>query len=142
MKYNNFLILLTLNTVCAQFLDVGTALNDYIELDEPDYNWYDTGDSFPTLLGGQAYRLNVTSLKWLNDSIYEVEGVENGSVWTHQVVVVVPKVVEYRNMSTLYMASVNNKRNKDPPTTDLFDFEITMADLISANTKAICVVAY
>ena len=71
--------ILLLNLALAK-VDVGTILNDYMNTDEPDFKWNDTGHSFPTLTGGTAHMIEVTSLKWLNDTIYTAAG---GHVWTH-----------------------------------------------------------
>lgn len=92
----------------ADKIDVGTILQDYIDLPEPDYKWHDTGITFTTLFGGQAHVLNVTSLKWLNDTIYTAYG---GHVWTHHAVVIIPKNLVYKNASMLFMASINAHSN-------------------------------
>ena len=47
-------------------------LNEYINRDEPEFKWRHE-NTFTTLMGGKAHRLNVTSLKWLDESVYEVE---------------------------------------------------------------------
>ena len=44
------------------------AFNEYINREEPDYKWENTNKTFHTALGATVHMLNVTSLKWLNES--------------------------------------------------------------------------
>lgn len=106
---------------------------------EPVYSWYYTGRNFKTLSGGHAYVLNVTSLKWLNESEYTITG--GSPVWTHEVVVIVPKELVYRNMSTLYMASLQAGCNNDKPITGM-TFDVEMADIFSYESKSIAVASF
>ena len=88
-------------------------LNNYINRDEPDFSWFDSGIKFPTVYG-TAHRLNITSLKWLNDTVYKVGGRKglDGSVWNHEVMVIVPRNLEFTNVSTLYLASAAARCNR------------------------------
>ena len=110
-----------------------------METPEPDYAWSDTGVNFKTLLSGSAHVLNVTSLRWLNETIYEAEG---GPVWSHQVVVVYPPNIKYYNISTIYLASVDIKKNGDPIGHNAFNPDLVACDTIAHQTGAPCVVAY
>lgn len=110
-----------------------------MEEQESDYSWFYTGTNFRTLLGGHAYVLNVTTLRWLNESDYTIP---NGRpVWTHEVVVVVPRHLTYTNVSTLYLASLIAGCNNDKPITGL-NFDIEMADLFAYQSQSIGVVAF
>jgi len=75
-------------------------IDEYVNRPEPVFTWNDTGARVrPLIFGGMGYVINVTSLSWLNTSI--VSG-DNGAVWSHQVVVVVPKVLK-TNTSIIYL---------------------------------------
>lgn len=111
----------------------------YMDQDEPEYSWYYTGRNFTTLSGSHAYVLNVTSLRWLNESVYTVVG--GSPLWTHEVVVVVPKKLVYRNVSTLYMASLAAGCNSDKPITGI-NFDLEMADLFAFESKSIGVASF
>ena len=85
--------------------DLQKPLNDYINKEEEVYSWYDTGVSFETALGSTAHRLNLTSLQWLNDTVYEVVG--GSSIWTHEVIVIEPRDLRFTNTSVFYLASAH-----------------------------------
>ena len=114
--------------------------DSYINRDEPDFKWHYTGRSFSTLMGGRAYVLNVTSLKWLTDDDYDVIG--GNSVWTHEVVVIVPRELEFKNVATLYMASAHGGCNNEQPIENTFNFDLEMGDIFAADSRAIGVVSF
>ena len=60
------------------------AIDEYVEMPEPAFKWFDTGARVKTL-GGTAHILNVTSLQWMTTA--EAIG-PTGALWTHQVAVV------------------------------------------------------
>jgi len=73
---------------------------------ESVYKWRDTGLTIDGLyFGGKAYILNVTSLTWLDTSKAYIPRlpVESGNVWSHQVMVVVPKELKFTNVSTMVL---------------------------------------
>jgi len=72
----------------------------YVNEPEPDFNWFYTGSNFRTMTGGHAYVLNITSLKWLDESVYTIE--DGGTVWSHQAVVIVPKNLKHTNSSIIW----------------------------------------
>jgi len=111
----------------------------YVNEPEPDFKWHYTGINFRTLSGGTAYVLNVTSLKWLDESVYTIE--DGGTVWSHQVVVLVPKEVLYTNVTGIWQASVEWGCNKDD-TIDGVNADIVMADTLSTEAAALAVVAF
>lgn len=104
------------------------------------FTWRDTGLKFTTLMGGTAHKLNVTSLQWLNDTAYKVTG--GSSIWTHEVFVIEPKDVVYRNVSLFYVSSAFAGCNDDKPITNALNFDLEMADIIAHDTKALAVIAY
>ena len=69
-------MLCTLLVVAA----AATPLDDYVSKPEPVYAFFDTGATVkPTLSTSTAHILNVTSLKWLDES--RASG-PNGAIWT------------------------------------------------------------
>ena len=81
-------------------------MNDYLARPEPVYEWYDTNVTFKTNLGGTVRRLNLTSLTWLNDTVYTVIG-GTGSKWTHEVIIVEPEKYEKKNNAVIWLASAH-----------------------------------
>ena len=77
-----------------------TPLDDYVSKPSPHYRWHDTGAKIDTKFGGVGHVLNVTSQQWLDSSrAATVRDPQNGGptdIWTHQVVVIVPKKVKHR----------------------------------------------
>ena len=79
-----------------------SALDDYLSKPEPVFEWEHIPElSFKTLNGNQAHVLNVTSLEYLDQS--KVYG-PKGSKWDHEVIIIVPKHVHYKNVSTVYLS--------------------------------------
>jgi PhoPQ-activated pathogenicity-related protein len=122
----------------------GTPLDDYINKPDSHYKWVDTGVTFNTIFGGKAYVLNVTSQQWLDESKGYVLTGKNGagtptSVWTHQVVVIVPKKLTYRNIS---MAYLTGNCNEDPGVPSKTDEDVLVADEITSNTNAVGIVVF
>ena len=114
--------------------------DNYINKPEPEFNWYYTGRTFQTLTGGTAYVLNVTSIRWLDDSQYKVVG--GSSLWTHEVVVVVPKEVVYTNIASMYLASAHAGCNNGKPIEDTFNFDLEIGDVIANDSRAIHIVSF
>lgn len=133
------LAMLLLPSYGKNYSDLSEPFHSYMDEEEPDYSWYYTGRNFKTLSGSHAYVLNVTSLKWFNESVYTVKG--GSPVWTHEVVVVVPKDLVYRNVSTLYMASLAAGCNSDKPINGI-NFDLEMADIFAYDTKSIGVASF
>lgn len=114
-------------------------MDDYINEPTPDFKWHYTGHSFWTLNGNRAYVLNVTTIQWLDESVYEVIG--GSTLWTHEVVVIVPRDLKYTNVSTMYLASAFYRCNTDGPITHT-TFDIEVADFIANDVKSIVVVSF
>ena len=119
--------------------DIQKQFNDYINAPAPEFKWHQTGNTFTTLTGGKAYVLNVTSIQWLDESVYEVIG--GSSLWTHEIVVIVPRDLKYTNVSSIYMASAFHRCNTDKPLTGT-TFDIEMADVIANDARQITVVSF
>jgi len=127
----------------AQKNYITAPFQEYVNEPEPHYKWEYTGRNFKTLSGGHAYVLNVTSLKWLNETNYKVIGgnSNDSTVWTHETVIVVPKDLLYTNVSTFYFASLQNGCNKDKPI-DKINFDIEMADIFAHESHSIGVASF
>ena len=83
------------------------ALDEYVSKEDPHYNWRFLEDhTVHTIFGGKAYALNVTSQKWLNETYAYGP---TGALWTHQVIVVVPKNLKYTNVSYAFMTDGSNE---------------------------------
>jgi hypothetical protein len=64
-------------------------MDDYLAEPEAVYKWHELPKlTFQTLSGSTGHILNVTSLEYLDSSkVYSPKG----SVWNHEVIVLVPK---------------------------------------------------
>ena len=60
--------------------------------------------------------------------------------WSHQVVVITPKIVEFRNTSTAYLTGKCN--DQSPPTNYSMDVDIEITDKIAFNTKTVTILVY
>eukprot|EP01006_Ploeotia_vitrea_P032144 TRINITY_DN64410_c0_g1_i2.p1 TRINITY_DN64410_c0_g1~~TRINITY_DN64410_c0_g1_i2.p1 ORF type:complete len:539 (-),score=306.55 TRINITY_DN64410_c0_g1_i2:238-1854(-) len=88
----------------------GRALDDYVAKVDKTFHWVDTGEVINgtwikdfQIFNWQGYVLNVTSQTWLT------EAETNHPVWSHQLVVIVPEVVEHTNMGAIYATGGHNK---------------------------------
>mmetsp|Transcript_23111 Transcript_23111/g.32621 ORF Transcript_23111/g.32621 Transcript_23111/m.32621 type:complete len:520 (-) Transcript_23111:242-1801(-) len=127
-------------TLLATALLVGvagaTALDDYVSAPDPNYSWRDTGANFKTVFGGTAHVLNVTSQRWLDTS--KAYG-PDGDLWTHQVVVIVPKKLKVQNLGMTYLTGNCNKNPSVPTATDE---DILVVDTVAATTGVIGIVVF
>jgi hypothetical protein len=113
-----------------------TPLDDYLGEPEATYSWRDTGVRVSGMLfGGTADLLNVTSLSWMDTS--RASGLA-GSVWSHQVAVVVPKNLLVMNTSV----AIFNGNCNDDPVPDKSDEYLVLADNLAAQTGMVVVVIY
>ena len=116
-------------------------LNAYINAPEPDFAWYEVpNSSFTTLFGGQAHVLNVTSQRWLEASKASGPG-PDGELWTHQVVVIVPKGGgKPGNVNVAYLTGgCNENANAVPKKTDE---DILVVDEITRSTGSIGIAVF
>jgi len=114
-------------------------LNEYINTPEEVFDWFDTGVSWKTKMGGTAYSLNVTSLTWLDDSVYTIKGGIGNGVWSHQVLVIVPYNLLHTNMSVFYGTT---RCNKDHPIEGSDDSDEFVLDSLAHEARMITVVGY
>ena len=87
------------------------AIDEYVEMPEPAFKWFDTGARVKTL-GGTAHILNVTSLQWMTTA--EAIG-PTGALWTHQVAVVVPNGPVRQTLALSVMTGGCNEGPPKPP---------------------------
>jgi PhoPQ-activated pathogenicity-related protein len=114
-----------------------TPLDDYVNKPDSNYAWFDTKQTVTGMaFGGVGHVLNVTSQQWLDASFARGP---YGAVWSHQVVVLVPKVVEIKNVS---MAYLTGGCNEHPGEISNKDEDVLVADAISFNTKAVVIVVF
>lgn len=114
------------------------VLDDYVSAPEAVYKYENTGQSFKTDLGGTAYVLNVTSLAWLDEAT--VTGPHGNNLWSHLVVVVVPKVLKLPNVSLAYLTGNCNSGTPKPPGPT--DEELLSVDIVTHDIGAIGIVVY
>ena len=79
-----------------------TVMDDYLAEPEAVFSWQEVPElSFQTLAGNTAHILNVTSLEYLDTSkVYSPKG----SVWDHEVMILVPPEIQHKNISTVYLS--------------------------------------
>ena len=140
MKIHKSILILTTLLSCYLSSPLTDPLDEYINRPEPEFKWHYTGTSFMTLTGGRAYVLNVTSIRWLDDSEYKVSG--GSSLWTHEIVVIIPRHHVFKNVASFYLASADARCNTDAPITDALNFDLEMGDIFSSDSRAIGVVSF
>jgi len=99
--------------------DNESPLDTYMNKEDSNYAWFDTGARVKMDLGGTGHVLNVTSQKWLDESrAYTVQGGIRTSLWSHQVMVIVPKNLKIRNKAVIYNTGGCNENPGVPKATD------------------------
>ena len=113
-----------------------TVLDDYLALPEEVFKWQHLPKlTFNTLSGNTAHILKVTSLEYLNTSlVYSPKG----SVWDHEVIIVVPKNLLHKNISTVYLSG--SCSSIDETWKSRVDEDLILADEIAKNTLAVTVI--
>jgi len=103
---------------------VASPLWDYVHTDDGAFSWYDTGvviestfDNVTKSGGWRGYLLNVTSQKWLTPADFAGP---YGHVWTHQVLVIIPEVLNYPDAAAMWITGNDNDGtpNSAPDPTD------------------------
>nr|XP_034960101.1 autocrine proliferation repressor protein A-like [Zootoca vivipara] len=93
-----------------------TALDDYVKQDDPHYNYTVTNtEDRPDVT---IYTLNMTSLKWLNESEL------SNPIWWHELIIVVSKE---RKMNNACFLMLGLGRNDEPPSKR----DLTVDDLVT-----------
>ena len=64
---------------------------------------------------------------------------ETTTLWTHQVVVIIPKVVDFTNVSMAYLTGGCNQKPGEP---HKMDEDVLVADEITSNSHAIGIVVF
>lgn len=109
-------------------------MNEYLERPEPHFSYFDTNITFRTLLGGTAYKLNVTSLQWLNDTSYKVKG--GSSIWTHEVLILKPNTLRFNDTALMLFTVTTSSCNNNKPFSTIFDHpDIEAADAFAHATQ-------
>ena len=100
------------------------VLDDYLSKPEAVFKWHEVPElSFQTLSGNTAHILNVTSLEYLDISkVFSPKG----SVWDHEVMILVPKEIQHKNISTVYLSGQCN--NIDQTWKSKVDEDLIVAD--------------
>jgi PhoPQ-activated pathogenicity-related protein len=108
--------------------------DEYVSAIDENYGWYEVENStFKSLWGGTGHVLNVTSQKWLDES--KVYG-PDGALWTHEVIVVIPKNLKFTNVSFAYLTGGCNE-NQNPKIDPYKDEDVLVVDEASHNAHVI-----
>jgi len=86
------------------------------------------------LSGGTGHLLNVTSQQWLDETRAHVQG---SSIWSHQVLTIIPKTVKIKNRAFIYITGGCNENPDVPKATDE---EPLAMDIAGAQIGSIAVV--
>eukprot|EP00998_Keelungia_sp_KM082_P012567 NODE_892_length_1573_cov_85.687414_g881_i0.p1 GENE.NODE_892_length_1573_cov_85.687414_g881_i0~~NODE_892_length_1573_cov_85.687414_g881_i0.p1 ORF type:complete len:494 (-),score=112.77 NODE_892_length_1573_cov_85.687414_g881_i0:31-1512(-) len=105
-----------------------TPLDDYVNHDDGEFKWFNTNVTY-NFLGGKGYLLNLTSQRWLTDAD------SDRSIWTHQLVVVVPDKLQYDKDSAFLWITGGENRNPEPPSPTGED--VLLTSLVAINTGTI-----
>ena len=116
---------------------VAHPIDDYVDEVEPAFGWEETGVTFRTILGGHARVLNVTSLQFFNETYAQTPG---GPIWTHQVVIITPRIVETKDFATVWLGQADILCNDKNVTKE--EEDILIADQIAWNTNQITVAVF
>jgi len=121
--------------------DSESPLDTYMNKPDPHYGWFDTGERVKMALGGTGYLLNVTSQAWRNEDEAYVEHNDGfrTSVWSHQVLVIVPDKLKIRNKAAIYNTGGCNEHPGIPKATDE---EPLFMNAVSEQTGAITVALF
>ena len=123
-------------SLCTLGANAIKPLDDYVSAEDPNYSWYEVKEhQFKSLWGGTGHILNVTSQKWLDES--KVKG-PDGALWTHQVIIVVPKHLKYTNVSLAYLTGDCNEVS-NPVLYPHTDEDVLTVDEVSHNAHTIAI---
>lgn len=111
------------------------VLSDYIAKPDEHYDWFEYSNlTFTTNWGNTARVLNVTTLKWMDES--RAAG-PRGAIWDHEVIVVIPKDLEFTHVATVTMFGSCN--GKPGATVDKNSANVLKIDELAHNSKTIAV---
>lgn len=110
----------------------GVPLFDYINAPDSHYTWTDTGIRLNDS-GWHGFMLNLTSQQWLTPQDV------SKSVWTHQLLVIVPDELKKRNHAIIY---VTGGGNDNPHTPKKDDVDVLVSAVLAVQTGAIAAVLW
>ena len=124
-------------------LDAHEIWDSYMEKEEDVYDWFEyKNSSRKSVNGGTIHYLNVTSQTWLDTSM---AAGHNGNIWSHKVVVVVPKNLKYTNFSLAYATGWCNGGH-DGQDTDYLpeptDEDVFVADEFAHQSQMIAITVF
>jgi PhoPQ-activated pathogenicity-related protein len=111
-----------------------SPLDTYVNKPDPNYGWSDTGERV-NMVTSEGHLLNLTSQQWLDPSRAHLE--HGGSIWTHQVLTIVPKNLKIKNKGMIYITGGCNEHPSVPKATDEEPLAI---NVVATDTGAIAVV--
>jgi len=115
---------------------LAVPLDDYVSKDDGYFSWFDTNQTVKMLSGATGYLLNVTSQKWMNESVATGP---NGAIWSHQALVIVPKDLRVKDKAVIW---ITGNCNENPSLPKATDEEPLAVDLLAASTHSIGVVLF
>jgi len=109
----------------AASLASASPLWDYVHTPDSHYSYFDTG----VRLGGSGYGwtgylLNMTSQQWLDPTRV------SRSIWTHQLVVIVPDKLKFNDTAGMY---VTGNGNNNPGVPSATDEDILVASILAVS---------
>ena len=141
---------ITQQVACQSPAPAVPKLFEYIARADPHYSWRDTGKRIHASgiygIAGTwtGYVLNLTSQAWLNSSAFipTIPEAPHPSIWTHQLVVVVPSTVNdttagnSKRTSALYITG--NDNDDPPPTTENPTEDVLLPAALAQATGTVC----
>uniref|UniRef100_A0A7I4DLV9 Uncharacterized protein n=1 Tax=Physcomitrium patens TaxID=3218 RepID=A0A7I4DLV9_PHYPA len=115
-------------------LVLGTPLDDYVNKPDANYRWHDTGRRLKgRFITGSWHGvvLNMTSQSWLSSAEVDLP------IWTHNLVILIPKRVEYE---TAFLLIGGGSNTHGPPTAT--DELLLLAAALAVKTKTLAAVVY
>lgn len=102
---------------------------EYVNTPDPAFKWHDTNKTMHHNLW-TGYTLNLTSQTWLTPEDFDGP---NGYLWTHQMVCIVPKLLEHRRVAGIYATGGGNPAS--PP--KALDEDVLVATILALESNAI-----
>jgi PhoPQ-activated pathogenicity-related protein len=100
---------------------------------DPHYTFFDTGVVLAEQEGWKAYLLNMTSQQWLTTADVD------RSIWTHQLLVVVPTVVRFTDTAALWITGGDNDNPSAPGN---YDEDVLVCASLATSAGTVCSVLY
>ena len=124
---------------------LASPLWDYVTNDDGAFSWYDTGEiiestyfNVSTSGAWKGYLLNMTSQRWLDPSQFAGS---IGNVWTHQLLVIVPDQLIYKDAAALWITGGGNDGAPNSlPSPD--DEDVLVCASLAVTVGQVCAVLY